>query len=80
MNRDGFKGGAKNAVDHLTTFTIDSESDVMQMQRELQETQDKLKDLDRKIKHQESRVRELDQERSVADRRLNTLSNTVNDL
>ena len=42
MCKDGLKGNVSDAKDHLTAFTIDSEQDVMQMQRELQQTKDKL--------------------------------------
>ena len=50
------------------------------MERELNNTKDKLKDIERRIKQQESRARELDQTRAVSERRLHALSGSVDTL
>ena len=55
MINGSVKGKVGNASDQLNLFMGESERDVMQMKRELQATQDKLKELDKKIMQQESR-------------------------
>ena len=80
IGRDGLSGNACNAKKQLTTFKIDADRDVLMMERERDNTKDKLKDIERRIKQQESRARELDQTRAVQERRLHALTGSVDTL
>ena len=50
MTKGNVKGNTKNAAEQLNMFTMDAERDVLQRKRDLQETQDKLKELNSQIK------------------------------
>ena len=66
-------GNVGSACQNLTAHTIESESDVLKMKRELQVTQSRVQDLTLKTKKQESRKRELEGTKATTERRLNVV-------
>ena len=64
----------------MTGFAIQSEREVQRMQRELDSTVDKTRDLDKKARMQESRQRELEQLMGTTERLLKAKSAQVKEL
>jgi len=50
VSKGNVKGGTAGAREQLNSFTLQSEADVYEMQRELTATQDKIRDLDKKTR------------------------------
>ena len=79
-NMGNLKGDVDDSRQGLNMFTMDSERDVRQMRTEVQATQDKLNEITKRIKQQESKQRELAQAKSTAERRLQTVVGSIDDL
>ena len=79
-NMGNLKGDVDDSRQGLNMFTMDSERDVRQMRTEVQATQDKLNEITKRIKQQESKQRELAQAKSTAERRLQTVVGSIEDL
>lgn len=79
-SKAGFANNSSNARKELTGFAIQSEMEVQRMQRELDSTVDKTRDLDKKSKMQESKQRELEQLMATSERLLKAKSTQVRDM
>ena len=76
----GFANDSQSARKELTGFAIQSELEVQRMNRELDSTMDKTRDLDKRAKVQESKQRELEQLMATSERLLKAKSAQVKEM